>query len=113
VGSSKSSGNCSSSENGSLYCEISSVINDCGDSCSSSGCVNEAAVNREHPQLDCGAYGWAGGIGGSPLKLGSLLLELSTWRVLPDESSSLASDDLDEILSLTVNNTKVFAQVRG
>jgi len=51
--------------------------------------------------LDCGTYGWAGGIGGSPLKLSSLLLELSTWGVLPDGSSSLASDGLDEILSLT------------
>ena len=74
---SKSPGNCSSSENGSLDWEIASVDNDCGDSCSSSGCVNDAAVIRDHPPLYCDSCGCVDGDGSSLLELGTSLLALN------------------------------------
>lgn len=102
---------CSSSENGSLDCETASVVSDCSDSRNSSGCVNEAAVIRDHSALGCDMCGCTGGTSGSPLELSTSLLELSTWEVLPDDCSSLDTeftDNLDGTFeSLAVNNTRI------
>ena len=106
---------CSSSENGSLDCETVSVVSDCCDSHNSSGCVNEAAVIRDHPPLDCDMYGCAGDNIASPLELSTSLLELSTWEALPGDCSSLDTefrDDLDGTFeSLAKNNTKIMCEI--